>query len=86
MRNWNLKVVRRPLACTAIVPGPCHEKVVGAALQYFIFREHSGASRTYVGLLRGRGNGDRVAAARLLKDFAVLKGASDDSHDSTRRV
>ena len=43
-----------------------------------------GASRTYVGLLQGRGTGDRVAAAgRLLKDFAVLKGARDDSHDST---
>ena len=34
-------------------------------------------------LLRGRGNGDRVAAATLLKDFAVLKGASDDRNDST---
>src|SRR4051794_36718626 len=47
-----------------------------------ILRERCRASRTYVGLLRGRG-ADRVAAARLLKDFAVLKGARDDSHDST---
>jgi hypothetical protein len=52
-----------------------------------IVRRRRRASRTYVGLSRGRDAGDRVAAAdRLLKDFAVVKGASDDSHDSISRV